>query len=80
MLKQDTDGLTILDYMGRTFRDKVAFEINPKIIHDAQQFATTEFEKHRAAGDQKLADRYERLVGYFERNVDAWIGPAQGPR
>ena len=75
MLAQDMDGQRIVDYMGKAFRAQAASEIQPKIVHDAQQFAQRSLEAFQRDGNQILAARYDRLVRYFEGRADVWIDP-----
>lgn len=75
MLSQDADGQRIVDYMGKAFRRQVASQIEPKIVHDAQQFAQRSLEAFQRNGNEILTARYERLVRYFERRADVWIDP-----
>jgi hypothetical protein len=73
MLSQDADGQTIVDYMGKTFKDKISKVVDRGLIHKAQQFAERSLRDFEAKGDEKLASRYGRLVRYFERRIDVWI-------
>jgi hypothetical protein len=73
MLSQDADGLTIVDYMGKAFKDNISNVVDRALVHKAQHFAEKSLRDFETKGDKKLADRYGRLVDYFDRRVDVWI-------
>jgi hypothetical protein len=86
MLSQDADGQRIVDYLGKAFRSQVAREIDPKIVHDAQEFAAKSLDRFKREPastsvavkrerDDGLAARYQRLVDYFDRKAHVWIDP-----
>lgn len=66
MLTTDTDGVVVVDYLGRGFRDAVSESQHPTLYASARAFVRDQFQAHTDSGDEKLAGRYSSLVRYFE--------------
>ncbi len=74
MLRQDTDGNTVVDGLGRTlleqsrevpdFRDRVS-RAHDNVRANCRQFIDD--------GDTKLASRYETLLAYFDECAPKWL-------
>ena len=65
--KIDFDGIRIHDYAGRVTREeysKGGFD-NSEFHNPAIQFAKEEYERFKKIPNQKLADRYSRLLNYL---------------
>lgn len=69
LLRQDSDGMWIVDYAGaaaRSFYKKLPLEVDVQ-IHAAHKFAIAE--RARLATCDKLGPRYVKLCDYFERSA-----------
>ena len=71
MIVQDFDGVEIVDYLGTEFRDAVTQAGHPEMFEKAHEFVRTEFERHQAEGNIKLASRYKNLLNYFVAHASA---------
>jgi len=69
MLLRDIDGLTILHYLGDSFRDNVSRDQHIPMYNDAKQFVLDQYTLHRKAANSKLAFRYHQLLHYFENHA-----------
>jgi hypothetical protein len=66
MLTTDTDGVVVVDYLGRGFREAVSESQHSTLYASALAFVRDQFQAHTDSGDEKLAGRYSSLVRYFE--------------
>ena len=69
-LKRDDDGVWIVDYLNGHFRAAVTQGQHLEMYRLARAFAAQQLAEHAAAGDKKLAERYERVVSYFDRHAE----------
>ena len=86
MLRQDADGNTIVDGLGRTLLDQSRDVPGLREqFSRAHENVRANCRRFRGAGDSKLASRYEALRAYFEecapnwRSADALSGEHGGP-
>jgi hypothetical protein len=70
MLKVDTDGATIVDYLGSAFSITMPSSIREELVSRALRFVNEQLAKHNNSGDNKLVDRYQQLLSYFELSSD----------
>lgn len=67
LLSTDNDEHIIVDYLGSGFTE---IGPNPQDLTELRRrafaFATAEFKRFQCEGDEKLTERYERLVSYFD--------------
>ena len=81
MLRQDADGNTIVDGLGRTL-----LEQSRDVPGLREQFSRAHENVHahcrryRGAGDSKLASRYEALRAYFEECAPNWRSAPKAER
>jgi hypothetical protein len=68
MLREDSDGLLIVDYLGEEFKDAISATEHNDMYNDALSFIHDQLELHRRMADSKLEERYLRLLSYFEAN------------
>lgn len=66
MLTTDTDGVVIVDYLGRAFREAVSESQHSTLYASALLFARDQLQTHSDSGDEKLTNRYRSLIHYFE--------------
>jgi hypothetical protein len=67
LITRDDDGHFIVDYLNDTFARAGDDPAGWRHVQDtAFAVATSELERFRKEGDQKLVGRYERLVAYFK--------------
>lgn len=76
LLSTDTDGQTILDYLGQGFREHIAYgparEQLEKVVPLAYNFVRQQEERWEKDGDEELARRYKLLKNYFVSRLDLW--------
>ena len=75
-LERDREGYYMLDVLGEYVieqckRTRPHFE---KVITDAHDVVRQKRDDFRQKGNQKLIDRYEALIAYFERKRPIWQG------
>ena len=75
LLGVDTDGQTIVDYLGDGFRQAVTQRVIPSLPSKAYTFVCEEAARFAAEGDGKLAARYEEVSRYFESRLHLWQKP-----
>ena len=68
LLGRDTDGTLIVDYLGQGFRKYIAKTLKSDDYRGASDFIKEQLDHWRAAGDEKLFQRYVALKTYFERS------------
>jgi hypothetical protein len=73
LLGQDTDGHTIIDYMGAGFKAKVSNNVDRALVQRAYEFVACERDRFKRLGNEKLTGRYQRLVEYFDRKAAVWL-------
>jgi hypothetical protein len=69
MLAYDTDGLLILHYLGREFRNAVTKQHHVELYNRARKYVAAQLLKHQEAKDSKLAFRYAHLMSYFDAHT-----------
>lgn len=67
-IREDRDGVAILDYLGATFREMAGEAIGPDVLRKALGYVKQQLAKWQAEGNEKLERRYRELLSYFERN------------
>lgn len=66
LLGQDLDGNRVIDYAGNGFVDLATKKDSWQLLREgAHAFVKRELDRFRREGDQKLAERYERMAAYF---------------
>ena len=83
---EDTDGRQIVDFLGKGARDLIGDkaiqhgDVWKEEISRVWNFARSEMERFRAAGDEKHANRYDQLLAYIEPRLPAWgLSPERSP-
>jgi len=66
MLRIDVDGYTIVDYLGKAALSVCDRSRTEQVLAMISDFATKEYERHRAALNTKLAFRYAQVLNYIE--------------
>jgi hypothetical protein len=72
LMVQDTDGLIILDYLGKNIREVFENQIEPEIVVNAWNYVKEQHMQYLQLGDEKLASRYFRMMRYFRSRLPSW--------
>ena len=72
MIIQDTDGLPMLDFMGKKAREAADKSLNPDLVKRAGDFLASQHKKYLYEENHKLSSRYFRLWRYFESRAGLW--------
>ncbi len=72
LLVQDTDGLIILDYLGKNIKDVFENRIKPEIVMNAWNYVKEQHTKYLKLDDEKLSCRYFRMSRYFRSRLPLW--------
>lgn len=70
LTKVDVDGFYILDYLGKSFAEKVFKESRKEIYEDAYRNVCSQLELHVKDANSKLVERYSIVKKYFDENPD----------
>ena len=71
LITSDDDGVRILDHLGPGAREVLPFL--GRLLPNAFDFVSRELARFRAAGEQKLGDRYARFFSYLDsRRLRVW--------
>ena len=73
LVHKDTDDQSIVDFMGEELYSGVSTE--PEVVSavgKAYRFACSELSRYKAQSNEKLAQRYSRLVHYMESRLYIW--------
>jgi len=71
LVYMDADGQLALDFLGEEFRSLAQEELVKK-VRQAHVFVRAECDRFAAARDTKLAERYDRRLGYFRLRGALW--------
>jgi hypothetical protein len=71
LIYADTDRQPTLDFLGEAFRSLAQEEV-VRTVRLAHAFVRAERDRFGVAGDTKLSDRYDRLLGYFTLRGALW--------
>ncbi len=70
LIFKDTDGAFAVDYLGSHVLQTWPAELPEKeVLIPARQFVRDELERWRREGDQKLTERYEHVLAYFNERL-----------
>jgi hypothetical protein len=72
MIIQDTDGLLMLDFMGRKAREVADNSVNSDLVKQAGDFVESQYKKYFGEENHKLVSRYFRLWRYFKSRAKLW--------
>ncbi len=73
LFRKDPDRHKILHYLGKCFRRETEGKIENKYFKEAFTFVKIKHHKYTYDGDNELAERYHRLLKYFERFMRSGI-------
>lgn len=73
LLHQDKDGSTFIDFLGAGCKEHMTHGLNAEVVQLCYRFVNNEVEKHKAAGDEKLLERYLALKEYIESRLPLWL-------
>jgi len=68
LIANDQDGRYILNYLGKDFRRQITQDEAPDMFKEAFSYATSQLTLHKENNNEKLIQRYEWLLKYFEFN------------
>ncbi|MHA6126313.1 hypothetical protein ACX3YD_08945 [Pseudomonas fluorescens group sp. PF-1] len=68
LIASDKDGRYILNYLGEDFRRQITQNEAPDMFKEAISYATSQLALHKINNNEKLTQRYEWLLEYFEFN------------
>ena len=66
LLAKDTDGYSIVHYLGKSFRDAVTQSQHDSLYMPARTYIAEQLQLHRQSGNSALAFRYTHLQYYFD--------------
>lgn len=70
LIASDGDGKFIVDYLGTHILSTASDALpKDKVLIPARQFVADELERWRCAGDDKLAERYDKVLIYFNQRM-----------
>ena len=78
LIAKDTDGQSILDYLGPVVLGNSVPAHKDSIIRPAYEFVLAEQQRLAAAGNLKLVERYSLIRQYFESKLPLWGVPISG--
>jgi|SRR5436309_59199 len=78
LIAKDTDGQSILDYLGPVVLGNSVPAHKDSIIRPAYEFVLAEQQRLAAAGNLKLVERYGLIRQYFESKLQLWGVPISG--
>jgi hypothetical protein len=72
LMVQDTDGLIILDYLGKNIKEVFENRIETEVVLNAWGYVKEQHTKYLQLGDDKLSSRYFRMSHYFKSRLPLW--------
>jgi len=72
ILAKDDDGHIFIDYLNIYFKQTIDKADGKDLFLKANEFATTELQKHREANNDTLVRKYAPLTKYFESRTSIW--------
>jgi hypothetical protein len=73
MITYDSDGNRMLDFLGEEIHSLAAKRITAEDVNKAYNFICSEEKRFIASGNQKLSERYQKLIEYFESRLELWV-------
>lgn len=66
----DTDGQTILHYLGNSFSEATRYKLDSEVIGKAIEYIQSQLQHWMENGDNELAHRYKQLSRYFTSHAN----------